>query len=103
MARDRRDLSQIFREKLKVKHVYYQQPAPNMLQYPCVIYELDRRDTIHADDRVYRDMNRFTVTLIGKDVDNDALYDKMLEIPYCQSERRFVNDGLYHDVFTIYY
>ena len=103
MARDRRNLSQIFREKLNVKHVYYQQPAPNMLQYPCVIYELDRRDIDHADDRVYRDMNRFTVTLIGKDVDNDALYDKMLEIPYCESERRFVNDGLYHDVFTIYY
>ena len=103
MARDRRNLSQIFRDKLNVKHVYYQQPAPNMLQYPCVIYELDRRDTDHADDRVYRDMNRFIVTLIGKDVDNDALYDKMLEIPYCESERRFVNDGLYHDVFTIYY
>ena len=103
MARDRRDLSRIFREKLKVKHVYYQQPAPNMLQYPCVIYELDRKDIDHADDRVYRDMNRFTVTLIGKEVDNDAMYDAMLEIPYCQSERRFVNDGLYHDVFTIYY
>ena len=103
MARNRRDLSAIFREKLGVKHVYYQSPAPNMLKYPCVIYELDRREAHHADDIVYRDMNRFIVTLIGRDVDNDAMYDKMLEIPYCMSERRYINDGLYHDVFTIYY
>jgi len=103
MARDRRDLSKIFRDKLGIKHVYFQQPAPNMLSYPCIVYELDKRDTHYADDRVYRDMNRFTVTLIGKETDNDVLYDKMLEIPYCSSDRRFINDGLYHDVFILYY
>ena len=103
MARDRRDLSRLFREKLGLEHVYFQSPAPNMLVYPCLLYELNNRNIQHANDHVYRDMNHFTVTLIGRNPDNDDLIDKMLEIPYCSYDRRFINDGLYHDVFDLYY
>ena len=103
MARNRRELSVLFRERLGLEHVYFQRPAPNMMQYPCVIYEINKRETRHANDHVYRDMNHYTVTLIGKEIDNDVLVDRMIEIPYCSQDRRFISDGLYHDVFDLYY
>ncbi len=103
MARDRRNLSKIFRETLGINNIYFQAPGPNGLKYPCVIYELNNRDTSHADNRMYKNMNRYTVTLIGRDPDNSELIDKMLEIPYCSNDRRFISDNLYHDVFNLYY
>lgn len=103
MARNRRDLSKIFREKLEINNVYFQSPGPNGLKYPCVIYSLNNRNTSYADNHVYKDMNHFTVMLIGNNPDNDALIDKMLEIPYISFDRRYINDGLYHDVFDLYY
>lgn len=103
MARDRRNLSKIFREIVGINNVYFQKPGPNGLKYPCIIYDLDDRYINYADNRNYKDMNRFTVTLIGRDPDNDELIDRLLEIPYCSMDRRFVSDNLYHDVFNLYY
>ena len=104
MARDRRELSPIFREILGNNNVYYQSPKPNSLKYPCIIYSLERRENWNADNRMYRDMNHFTVTLIGNNPDNDAVIDKILDkLPYCSHDRRFISDNLYHDVFDLYF
>lgn len=103
MARDRRDLSPIFKDILGNNNVYFQSPAPHMLKYPCILYEIDKRDSYFANDSVYRDLNRYTVTLIGKDPDNDAYIDKLINLQYCYHERRFISDNLYHDVFVLYY
>lgn len=103
MARNRTDLSPVFKKILGNSNVYFQSPAPHLLKYPCIIYERNRRNTNHADDRIYKDMNQYTVTLIGKDPDNDAYIDAILEIPYCSYDRRFISDNLYHDTFNLYY
>ena len=103
MARDRRDLSPIFKSILGNNNVYFQGPAQHMLKYPCILYEIDKRDTYNANDSVYRDLNRFTVTLIDKNPDNDAYVDQLVRLPYCSHERRYIADNLYHDVFVLYY
>ena len=104
MARNRRELSPIFREILGNDNVYFQSPKPNSLKYPCIIYTLEKREKWNADNRMYRDMNRFTVTLIGKTPDNDQIVDQILEaLPYCTYDRRFISENLYHDVFDLYY
>lgn len=103
MARNRVDLSQIFKDILGNNNVYFQPPAEHILKYPCIIYERDRRDTNHANDHIYKDMNQYTITLIGKLADNDDLIDKLLELQYCAYDRRFISDNLYHDTFTLYY
>ena len=105
MARDRRNLSPIFKDILGKgnENVYFQSPAPHMLKYPCIIYELNNRDTHHADDLIYKDMNRFTVTLIDRNPDNTEYVDKLLNLQYCSYDRRFIADNLYHDVFNLYY
>ena len=104
MARDRRELSPIFREILGNNNVYFQGPKPNSLKYPCIIYTLERREKWNADNQIYRNMNHFTVTLIGNNPDNDELIDSILDrLPYCYHDRRFINENLYHDVFDLYY
>lgn len=103
MARNRTDLSPIFKEILGNNNVYYQSPAPHLLKYPCIMYELDQRTINHADNLAYKDMNRYTITLIGKDPDNSEFIDRLINLPYCTHERRFITDNLYHDVFNLYY
>lgn len=103
MARDRRDLSPIFKGILGNENVYFQSPAPHMLRYPCILYEIDKRDTHHANDHVYKDMNRYTVTLIDRNPDNDDYVDQLINLQYCSHDRRFISDNLYHDVFNLYY
>lgn len=103
MARDRRELSPLFREKTGIDNVYFQAPKVNSLKYPCIIYSLERRENNFADDRIYKDMNHYTVTLIDRNPDNDYYIDQLLSIRYCSHERRFINDNLYHDVFDLYY
>lgn len=103
MARNRRDLSPIFKNILGNSNVYFQSPAPHLIKYPCILYEIDRRDTYFADDSVYRDLNRYTVTLIDKNPDNDEFIDQLVNLQYCSHDRRYIADNLYHDVFVLYY
>lgn len=84
------------------RHVYYQPPENIKMQYPCVLYELDRADIRHADNARYIKWPRYTVTAIDRDPDG-RIPDKLLTLSYCSFDRRFINDNLYHDVFTIYY
>lgn len=104
MARDRRELSPIFREILGNDNVYFQSPKPNSLKYPCIVYSMESRENWNADDLVYRDKNRYTVTLIGKNPDNAETIDKFFsKLKYIRHDRRFINDNLYHDVFNLYF
>lgn len=97
----RQDLHNVLVSFLGSKRVYFQAPAK--LDYPCVIYELDDYDVDYGNDKVYRFMKRYTVTLIGRNPETDDFVQKMFTLPYCSFDRRFINDNLYHDVFTLYF
>lgn len=84
------------------KHVYYQPPENFKMEYPCILYEKDRPDVRHANDGRYINWPKYTATVIDRDPDG-RIPDKLLTLPYCSFDRRFINDNLYHDVFTIYY
>jgi len=103
MARNRIELSPIFKEILGNNNVYFQQPAQHMLKYPCIIYEKSAWNIDYADDSSYKNLCRYTITLIGKNPDNDDLVIKLLALPYCSFDRRFITDNLYHDVFELYF
>lgn len=72
------------------------------MKYPCIRYEKEDIDTEYADDTNYSMKDMYSVMLIGKDPDTDIPY-KLLTLPLSSFDRRYVNDNLYHDVFTIYY
>lgn len=83
--------------------LYFQPPNGTKLTYPCAIYKLQNIDIDHADDKVYKNMKSYQVTII--DADPDSEYpDRLLEqFRHIRFDRFFTNDSLNHYVFTIYY
>lgn len=98
----RLELDTLLRAKLGSDHVYFQPPASIRMVYPCIVYELDRIDGPNADDLLYLKNRRYTIKYISRNPDNDMI-DKLLDIPYCMFDRRYVVENLYHDCFDLYY
>ncbi len=86
----------------KVK-IYYQPPENIRLQYPCVVVELSNALMNYADNLPYLKNKRYSLTLMCLDADNEEYVNKLLELSMCTFDRRFINDRIVHDVFTIYY
>jgi hypothetical protein len=84
-------------------NVYFQPPSNIRLKYPCIIYTLSDIAINKADNLIFKKDRRYDVKLIIDDPDNDIV-DKILEgFQYCDFDRLFVSDNLYHYVFTIFY
>lgn len=103
MLKDRRlELHNIFLGIMNNGNVYHQPPESFKLKYPCIVYERNRGDVIHADNIKYNARLRYTVTLIDKDSVSE-FFEPILNLPMCTFDRHFTSEGLNHDVFTIYY
>lgn len=103
MARKREELSRILKNILGNNRVYFQSPGPNTLEYPCIIYSFETFQSDAADNIKYRNFKRYSITLIDRKPDNDEIFNKLLDIPYCSHNRRFITENLYHDVFNLYF
>jgi len=102
MSQRRVELHKILENVLGSKHVYYQPPTGLKMQYPCIVYNLADADDIHADNKIYRRLYRYSLTYITKDPD-DPKRDLIDDLQYCSFDRPFVSDNLHHFVYTIYY
>jgi len=83
-------------------HVYFQPPSNVQIQHPAIVYELDRANTIHADDRPYRITNQYSVKLISQNPD-DGIFEALAALPMCVHERYFAAENLNHNVFSLYF
>lgn len=81
--------------------VYYQ--PPGRLEYPCIVYDKADYNIKYANDKKYFKKVLYTVTFIHKDPDDLTVIDNLLDFDYCDFDRRFISDNLYHDVFNIYW
>lgn len=102
MAKRRLELQKILSSIEGVKKCYYRPPASLHLKYPCIIYSRDNILQEFADNTTYRGSDRYTVTVIDEDPDSE-IPRRVLELPYCSSDREFRTDGLNHFVFTLFY
>ena len=102
MSQRRVDLHHKLEDLLGNRNVYYQPPTGLKLQYPCIIYNMSTAKDIHANDKIYRRLYRYTLTYISKNPD-DPMRDLIDDMQYCSFDRMFVSDNLYHFVYTIYY
>lgn len=86
------------------EHVYFQPPVNVQMQFPCIVYARDAVPTgaEHADNRPYRIIKRYQVTVIDRNPDSD-LPDKVEELPTCRFDRSFVADSLNHYVFNLFF
>jgi len=84
------------------KNVYFQPPESVKLVYPCIIYSRAPGRYFRADNGIHFSRRRYDVTVIHRDPDSDYV-ERMMSLPYCSYNRRFVADNLYHDAFELYY
>lgn len=83
-------------------HFYFQPPEGLKMQYPAVVYKRSRPAVVHADNKPYKVNDAYNLTYITRDPDSEYP-DKLARLPMCSSDTNFVNDNLYHWVYTIYY
>lgn len=95
-------LHELLKEILGSDHVYYRPPSGFRLKYPCIVYDLDRQDISHADNRPYVHKDRYSITVIDRDPDS-TIPMKIAELPTVAFDRSFVLDNLNHTIYSIYY
>lgn len=100
---NRLELHEILKTIVGSSHVYFQPPESLMMVYPCIVYSLADVSINYADNIPYKNMRSYEITAITKDPDNDYIEQMLATFKYCRYNRRFVNDNLYHDVFTLYF
>ena len=101
------DRRQALHQKLKSlfdsdPHVYHQGPGSAQMLYPCIVYKLSGIPTEHADNVNYMEWREYEVTVIDRNPDS-PLREKVAKLPMCRFVRFFVNEGLNHYVFSLYF
>lgn len=90
-------------ELLESRNVYYQTPESVKMTYDAIRYQLDGKDIIRANDRIYRKVNRYEGVIITRNPDT-TLPDKLIEhFEMCSLGRPYTADNLNHYPFTLYY
>lgn len=107
MAKDletsRLRLHEEFKEKLGIKNRYFQPPETIKMSYPAVVYDLYRLNQRFADDKPYRKLPCYSVSIITKSADVDYIDTMLDSFRYCSLERVYVADNLQHYNFILYY
>lgn len=87
--------------ELKIK-VYFQPPPNVQMQYPCIVYRRDSAVSLFANNKPYRFVQRYSVTVIDRDPDS-AIPDKIAALSTSTFNRSYVADNLNHDVFNVFF
>lgn len=101
---DRRLLLQETLEALdpEVQKVYFQEPTNVAMKYPCIVYDLDEVETSYADNKPYRRVKRWKITVIDEDPDSD-IWEKVAALPMCAFDRKYKADNLHHFVLNLFF
>lgn len=100
MARPRSELSSLLHEYCD--NVFFQPPSDKKLTYPCIIYSLDAVDVLYADNGPYRLHDRYSITYITRDPDDENIH-KILMLPLCKFDRHYSSENLHHYAYTIFF
>lgn len=81
---------------------YFQGPGKDRMEYPCIVYELDKEGGIHADNLVYNRQKKYTITVIDRDPES-IVSDQVGELLKIKMDRHFESDNLHHFVYNLTY
>lgn len=98
----RQELQKTLTELLGSENVYFQPPPNIIMKYPCIVYRRDFRTITFADNRPYKNKQRYQVTVIDVDPDS-TIHEKVSELPLCSYDRFFTADNLNHDVYNLFF
>ena len=85
------------------RNVYFNPPETIKLEYPCIVYHRENGDSKYADNKLYRYIKSYQVTVISRDPDCDISDKIHYYFELCQFERWYVSDNLNHWVLRLYY
>lgn len=72
------------------------------LKFPCIVYKFVGYRVFRADDGRHITREQYSVTHIYKDPTQNLRETILSLFLYVSFDRGFVNDNLYHDVYTVY-
>lgn len=98
----RLELQSKLEELLGSRNVYYQSPATIKMDYPAIRYSKKDIESRFANNAAYSLLHCYEIIVISKKPDHEVI-EKLLRLPYCSYDRRYISDNLYHDVLTLYY
>lgn len=101
MLNDRLALHELLCEKLGSRNVYFQPPESIKMKYPAIVYSRNRIENTSADNIVYRQSVRYTITVIDRDPDSEIV-ERISQIPRIMFDRSYISDNLNHDTFTLF-
>lgn len=81
--------------------VYFQPPEKLKLEYPCIIYKLERVNTTHASNSNYKRNYQFQVMFISRKARLDVV-ELIEDLEWCTLSNVNTSDGLYQYTFAIY-
>lgn len=83
-------------------NVYHQVPDGMTIKYPAIKYSMNKIENKHANNIVYNQDTSYTITIMSKNVD-EPIIEKISKLPKCSYDRGFIQDGIYHNIFILYY
>lgn len=98
----RLELQQTLEGLLGSRHVYFDPPSNIRMQYPAIVYNYSRMDSVRASNNLYYLKTAYDITLIDSNPETNVVR-KLLGFPYCTYDRSYVSENLHHFTFTIYW
>lgn len=80
----------------------YIDPPSKGIKYPCFMLILSDGYSLYADNISYRGLKEYTITYISKIHKDDILDTVLSEFQYISFDRMYIDDHLYHYVFSLY-
>lgn len=103
MARPRDELQDILQSIIgEGNDCYFQPPDGIYLTYPSIVYDVSNENVDYANNKRYKALKRYEVTIHTEDPDSD-IPDKVAELPYCSFVRHYSQDNLHHFVYELFF
>lgn len=100
---ERLTLHEEFCELLGTRNVYFQTPEPVKMQYDAIRYALGGKDLKHANNKIYKTVNKYEGVIITRDPDTTLPDELLARFEMCSLGRPYTADNLNHYPFTLYY
>lgn len=100
---NRKELSDILHSILPKGYVYFQPPENTKIKYDCIVYKRVGYDSRYANNKTYNVTPHYQLTYIHKNPDSDVPVKLLNTFQMIRETSSFISDGLYHDVFDLYF
>ena len=90
-------------EILGTRNVYFRPPSSEKMKYDAIRYNLGGKDLKRANNRIYKNTNRYDGVVITRDPDSTIPDTILNHFQMCSFGSPYISDNLNHFPFTLYY